>query len=73
MTRSRWVTIEKYCSDTGETRSAVDNRRKRGIWLEGVHWSHPKGGAVMINTETVEEWIQQGSRSGAARLETASA
>lgn len=38
----KWVTIAKYCADSGETRMAVDARRKRGIWLAGVHWSHPK-------------------------------
>jgi len=42
---------------------AVDVRRKRGIWLDGVHWSHPKGGSVMINLEAVNEWIRPGSKS----------
>ena len=67
VSRLRWVTLHKYCELSGETQQAVYAKRKKSMWLEGVHSTLGPDGKVWVNIKEVEKWVQQSlkqSRSG---------
>lgn len=54
----KWVKLRQWCRLTGDTHHAVHARRKKGIWLEGVH-CQVRRHVLWINTEEVERWIER--------------
>lgn len=54
-----WVTLAKYCVLSGETKQAVYAKRKKSIWLEGVHSTLGPDGKIWVNIKEVEKWVQQ--------------
>jgi hypothetical protein len=54
----KWVKLKKYCELSGDTPSAVRNRRKRGQWLNGVQATLAPDGNLWINLTEVEQWVQ---------------
>ncbi len=55
----KWVKLQKYCNISGDTANAVHARRKKGIWLDGVH-CQVRNNNLWINTEAVEKWVENG-------------
>ena len=51
-----WVLADTYCSYTGDTRDAVNARRRRGEWLEGIHYIIRKR-RMWINLDEVKQWL----------------
>ena len=51
-----WVMVSKYCNYTGDTRDAINARRARGEWLEGIHYTIRKR-RVWINLDEVKQWL----------------
>ncbi len=52
-----WVTKNRLAELTGLTKGAIDRRRERGIWLEGVHWKKAGDGRVWYNMKAIEQWV----------------
>jgi len=60
-TKSRlinFVTIDKFCSDTGYTKNAVRAKIKNGVWLKDQVWVKAKDNRILINLEGYEKWIK---------------
>jgi len=57
----RWVKLKRYCVLTGDTTDAVHGKRKRGMWIEGLHCKVAEDGNLWVNLDMVEEWIQKGT------------
>jgi hypothetical protein len=53
----RWLTIDKFCSESGYTPDAVRSKIKRGDWLEGRVWIKAPDGRILIDTEGYEKWV----------------
>jgi len=51
-----WVLTNTYCNHTGDTRDAINARRRRGEWLEGIHYIVKKR-RVWINLDEVKQWL----------------
>ena len=51
-----WVLADTYCSYTGDTRDAINARRRRGEWLEGNHYIVRKR-RIWINLVAVKQWL----------------
>jgi len=58
----KWVKLQKYCIISGDTANAVHARRKKGIWLDGIH-CQVRNNNLWINTEAVEKWVESGTKS----------
>lgn len=61
------VPIKAYCAITHESRTAVEARIERGIWIEGVHYhkiAHVR--ERWIDLEAVEKWARNGGNSRVA-------
>lgn len=56
----KWVKLRKYCELSGETRSSVYAKRKRGIWREGAQCRVGPDGNLWINLMEVERWVEHG-------------
>lgn len=67
----KWVKLNKYCADTGDTPDAVHAKRKKGTWVDGVHCKIADDGKLWINTEAVDEWVEQGKAATQKRLRAA--
>jgi len=55
---TKWVTIKKFCADTGYTDLAVRAKLSQGVWTENVIWRKAPDGRVMINTENFDKWVE---------------
>lgn len=55
----KWVKVAKYCEISGDSRDAVHARRRKGIWLDGVQ-CQVRNKNLWVNTEAVEQWVEQG-------------
>jgi len=64
----KWVKLKKYCELSGDTPAAVHSKRKKGVFLEGVHCKVAPDGNLWVNLEAVERWVEEGSRSTVAAL-----
>jgi hypothetical protein len=53
-----WVTTGEYCRLSGETREAVDGKRKNGLWIEGLHWKVALDNRIRLNLLEIDRWIQ---------------
>ena len=53
----KWVKLPKYCELSGA--NAVHARRKKGLWLDGVH-CQVRNHTLWINVEAVEKWVENG-------------
>lgn len=52
----RFVTVEKFASESGYTEDAIRTKIKRGIWLEGAVWLKAPDGRILIDSEGYEKW-----------------
>lgn len=55
----RWVKLARYCELTGDTRDSVYSKRNKRVWTDGVHCKIAPDGALWVNLEEVEKWVEQ--------------
>jgi hypothetical protein len=65
----KWVRLAKYCELTGETRSAVHNRRYTNQWKDGEHTYIDPSHRTWVNLEAAEAWMRAGCSLGATALQ----
>ena len=56
------VTLKRYCAETGDTPYAVHNRRRRGVWVDGVHCYLKGGRRLWINVPAANDWFREDGR-----------
>ncbi|MFO3160033.1 excisionase [Legionella pneumophila serogroup 1] len=65
----KWVKLKKYCQISGDTTNAVHGKRKRGMWLDGLHCKVGPDGNLWVNLEEVEKWVELGDQGTLQRLQ----
>lgn len=65
----KWVKLKKYCQVSGDTTNAVHGKRKRGMWLDGLHCKVGPDGNLWVNLEEVEKWVEFGDQGTLQRLQ----
>ena len=53
-----WITIRKFCADTGYTDDAVRSKLSQGIWREGIVWRKAPDGRVLISIRGYNAWAE---------------
>lgn len=54
----KWVKLKRYCELYGDTKDAVNAKRKKGIWRDGVHCRIAGDHRLWVNLEEVERWVE---------------
>jgi hypothetical protein len=54
----QWILAEKLAELTGYTVEAIRNKKKKGVWLEGIHWTKFPDGRIGYRAEAIERWMQ---------------
>lgn len=55
-----WIPLKMYLRlFPTETRSAIEQRLKKGFWKRGVHYSVPQGGDAWVNLTAIQQWVVQ--------------
>ena len=62
------VKLRKYCLDSGDTANAVNAKRKKGVWLDGIQCKIGPDGNIWINLIEVEQWVENGNKATNIRL-----
>lgn len=52
-----WIPVDAYVRDYSDTKSAINTRRSRGIWEDGVHSKYVEGSGLWINVLAVNSWV----------------
>lgn len=65
----KWVKLKRYCEISGDTNHAVHAKRKRGMWLDGLHCKLGPDGNLWINLVEVEKWVVSGDQGTLQRLQ----
>lgn len=52
----KWLKVKKYEELTGDSASAVKQRRYKGIWCDGCE-SKLKNGSIWINLYAIDKWL----------------
>ncbi|HBP6867983.1 TPA: excisionase [Legionella pneumophila] len=65
----KWIKLKKYCQISGDTTNAVHGKRKRGMWLDGLHCKVGPDGNLWVNLEEVEKWVELGDQGTLQRLQ----
>jgi len=55
----KWVKLRKYCELSGDTKDAVNAKRKNGLWAEGVQWRKAPDNKIWINLEAIDKWVEK--------------
>ncbi len=54
----KWVKAKLYTTISGWTQDAIDAKRKRGVWLEDIHWKKAPDGNIMISPSAIDQWVE---------------
>jgi len=54
----KWVKLRKYCELSGDTKDAVNAKRRNGLWAEGVQWRKAPDNKIWINLEAIDKWVE---------------
>lgn len=54
----QYVRIAKFAAETGYTEKAVRRKIEEGVWTEGVHYRRAPDGAIHINVEAYNQWVE---------------
>ena len=54
---ARFVLIPKFCQETGYTRSAVETKIARGVWVEGREYFRAPDGRTLVDMEGFGRWV----------------
>ncbi len=52
-----WVKLKRYCELSGDTSDAVHAKRRKGVFVDGVHCKVGPDGNLWVNTTAVEQWV----------------
>ncbi|HVT23014.1 MAG TPA: excisionase [Rhizomicrobium sp.] len=53
-----YVRVSKFVELTGYTDKAVRCKIAEGVWLEGKHYRRAPDGAILMNLEAYERWVE---------------
>jgi hypothetical protein len=65
----RYVTVDKFASESGYSADAIRNKIARGVWIENRQFRRAPDGRTLIDVEGVEKWVegqQEQSKQGRA-------
>ena len=54
----KWVRINKFCNETGESDDAVRSNISGGTWPEGILWKKAPNGRIYIHTRNFNKWVE---------------
>jgi hypothetical protein len=54
----KWKTLEKFSDESGMTQESIRALKKKGVWIEKLHWVKAANGRIFINVGAVEKWIE---------------
>ena len=57
----KWVKLKRYCELSGDTDDAVHSKLSKGIWLRDLHVKKAEDGALWVNLEIIELWVEIGT------------
>lgn len=55
----KYVTIKKFCEDSGYSEDAIRSMIKRGQWLIDKHFKRPTPRRILLNVEAIERWVER--------------
>jgi hypothetical protein len=62
VTTLAWVRVKRYCELSGETANTVHYRRRKKVWIDGVH-TKMQDGKLWINLVEIQKWIESNIKS----------
>lgn len=54
-----YVTIKKFCEDTGYSDNAIRAMIKRGEWIQDKHYKKPTPRRILLNLDAIKSWIEK--------------
>jgi hypothetical protein len=66
----KYVTIQKFASESGYTEKAIRSKIDAGVWIEGKEYRRGPDGRVLIDVEGYSRWVEARARSAFARLQS---
>lgn len=57
----KYKTISRFCEETGYTKKAIERKREKGEWGEGIIVKAPDG-HILINIEGFNAWVTNSSQ-----------
>jgi hypothetical protein len=58
MTGANYVTIKKFCEETGYTPDAINSKIYRGDWLRGHEYIKAPDGRILISISGYHKWAE---------------
>ena len=58
-----WVLPTIITRDIGYTDKAMEAKRQKGVWLEGIHWRKAPDGRIVYNLPKIQEWMAGDERA----------
>ena len=58
------VGIDLAAAMFGTTRSSIENRISKGVWLEGRQYHRAPDGTIWVNVKGVNQWVASKRRKG---------
>lgn len=52
-----WVTVKRLSQLSGYSEEAIRQKKKKGIWVEGVHWKKAPDNRIVFNTNSIDRWL----------------
>jgi hypothetical protein len=56
-----YLTIKKFCAESGYTEDACYSKMSSGVWLEGEVWIKAPDGRIHIRLKGYYAWLEQQS------------
>ena len=56
----RYLTIPKFCAESGYTEDAVRTKLRDGVWGEGEVWVKAPDNRILIDVQGYEKWVETG-------------
>jgi hypothetical protein len=55
---TRYVRIPKFCDLTGYTAGAVNDKIRRGKWIEGRQYRRAPDGHILVDLIGFQQWVE---------------
>lgn len=62
----RWILLSLWLEKTGYTDNAFHSKRRRGIWLQDIHWTRAPDGHIMVDWRALDQWVEADRESSHA-------
>jgi len=59
----KWILLNKFCELTGYTSDAFHGKKRRGIWLEGLHWKYGPDRHIFVAWQEIDRWVEADQES----------